>query len=48
MNEWLVFWTIWAIIAVASFAIITAVVAVMGAADIRRMLRGLASKDRRE
>ncbi|HET9741117.1 MAG TPA: hypothetical protein VFQ00_00075 [Terriglobales bacterium] len=41
MNSWLVFWTIWLVLSGIAFAVITAVVAVRGAVDLRRMLRGL-------
>lgn len=48
MNSWATFWAIWAIIAGVAFAAITVVVAIMGAADLRRMFESLASKDRHE
>jgi hypothetical protein len=46
MNGWAIFWAIWAIIAGVAFAVITIVVAIFGAGDVRRMFRNLASKNR--
>lgn len=46
MNSWATFWAVWAIIAGVAFAAITVVVAIAGAADLRRMFESLASKIR--
>lgn len=46
MNAWAIFWEIWAIIAGAAFAVITLVVTIAGASDLRNMFRRLASRDR--
>lgn len=47
MNGWAIFWGAWAIIAGVAFAAITVIVAILGAGDLRRMFRSLASKERR-
>jgi hypothetical protein len=43
MNEpasgWVLFWSVWLIIAAASFAVITAVVTVLGFRDLKNMFR---------
>lgn len=41
MNYWLVFWTVWLVIAGVSFAAITAIVTVKGYADLRTMFSRL-------
>ena len=41
MRNWLTFWTLWLLVAGASFAAITVVVIVKGARDLRDMFTGL-------
>ena len=48
MIGWVTFWAVWAIIAGVAFAIITVVVAIVGAADLRKMFHSLASKNRHD
>lgn len=48
MNGWATFWAVWAVIAGIAFAAITLVVAIAGAADLRRMFENLASRGRHE
>ena len=44
MNDWLVFWTAWLVIAAVSFAVITGIVTVKGYKDLRSMFRRLAEQ----
>lgn len=41
MRSWLTFWTLWLLVAGASFAAISVVVIVKGARDLRDMFTGL-------
>jgi len=41
MKGWEVFWTVWLVISGASFALITAVVTVLGFRDLKAMFRSL-------
>ena len=47
MNQtgWSLFWTIWLIVAGASFALITAVVSVLGFRDLKNLFRRLREQD---
>jgi hypothetical protein len=47
-NGWAIFWTIWLVIAGASFAFITAVVTVLGVRDLRALFRLLGDEDKTE
>lgn len=38
-SGWVLFWGIWLVIAAASFAVITAVVTVLGFRDLKNMFR---------
>lgn len=42
MNYWLIFWTVWLVIAGVSFAVITGIVMVKGYRDLRSMFSRLA------
>ena len=44
MNYWLVFWTVWLVIAGVSFAVITGIVMVKGYKDLRLMFSRLAEQ----
>lgn len=46
MISWLNFWAVSLIVAGASFALITAIVAVKGLGDLREMFRGLLKQRR--
>ena len=48
MNDWLVFWTAWLVIAAVSFAVITGIVTVKGYKDLRSMFRRLAEQRARD
>jgi hypothetical protein len=41
MRAWGIFWTVWLVISGASFAIITAIVTVLGFRDLKAMFRSL-------
>ena len=45
---WSLFWTVWLIIAGASFALITAVVSVLGFRDLKNLFRMLREQDQSE
>ena len=45
MHSWQMFWTLWLLLAGASFAAITVVVAIKGVGDVRRMLTGIKSHE---
>ena len=48
MNYWLVFWTVWLVIAGVSFAVITGIVMVRGYKDLRLMFSRLAEQRTRD
>ncbi len=41
MRGWEIFWTVWLVISGASFALITAIVTVLGLRDLKAMFRSL-------
>lgn len=41
MRAWEIFWTVWLVISGASFALITAIVTVLGFRDLKVMFRSL-------
>lgn len=45
-GGWISFWTVWLVIAGASFAFITAVVTVLGFGDLKALFRLLRQQDR--
>lgn len=47
-TAWSLFWTVWLIIAGASFALITAVVSVLGFRDLKNLFRMLREQDQSE
>jgi hypothetical protein len=49
MNSgWAAFWTVWLLVAGASFAFITAVVTVLGFSDLKALFRLLRQQDKGE
>ena len=48
MNYWLIFWTVWLVIAGVSFAVITGIVMVKGYKDLRSMFSGLVEQRTRD
>ena len=44
MNYWLIFWTVWLVIAGVSFAVITGIVMIKGYKDLRLMFSRLAEQ----
>jgi hypothetical protein len=50
MNSggWAVFWTLWLLVAGASFAFITAVVTILGFSDLKALFRLLRQQDKGE
>ena len=45
LSSWALFWTLWLVIAGASFALITVIVTVLGFRDLRNMFRVLREQD---
>ncbi len=48
MNYWLIFWTVWLVIAGVSFAVITGIVMVKGYSDLRQMFSRLAEQGKHD
>jgi len=48
LTPWALFWTIWLVIAGASFAIITCIVTILGFRDLKNMFRMLRNSDTSE
>lgn len=48
MQAWQTFWMIWLLFSGVAFAAITVVVTIKGFGDVRRMLRGIKSRDDRQ
>ena len=48
MNYWLIFWTVWLVIAGVSFAVITGIVMVKGYWDLRQMFSRLAEQGKHD
>ena len=46
-SAWSLFWTIWLVIAGASFVLITAVVSVLGFRDLKNLFRRLREQDQK-
>ena len=44
MNYWLIFWTVWLVIAGVSFAVITGIVMIKGYKDLRLLFSRLAEQ----
>jgi len=47
-GAWAIFWTVWLVIAGASFAFITAIVTVLGLRDLRTLFQLLSEQDKGE
>ena len=45
LSGWVLFWTLWLLVAGASFAFITAVVTILGFRDLKSMFRMLREQD---
>ena len=45
LSGWVLFWTLWLVVAGASFAFITAIVTILGFRDLRSMFRVLRGED---
>ena len=48
MRAWEIFWTVWLAISGASFALITAIVTVLGLRDLKAMFRSLENEAKDE